>query len=223
MDLKKLQLEDYKMKNYNHYTLIANLFRYPTEELMDNALDVIGALSTDYPEQTEVVKGFIQNFSSLTLYQQQEYYIKTFDIQAVCFLDIGYVLFGEDYKRGDFLVQMKEEQRNAGNDCGVELSDHLPNILTLFSKTKKEKFAEELIATICIPALDEMIDKFNIQNAYLELLKMLQDVMKKDTANTAFKPFIIKRDDDTGFLSNYKGCGVDQSLFERKNTTTKQF
>ena len=210
------------MTDFKHYTIIANLFRYPTEKLMDDALETISVLSDKNPEQAEVVKSFIEDFSSLTLHQKQEYYIKTFDIQAVCFLDVGYVLYGEDYKRGDFLVQMKEEQRNANNDCGVELSDHLPNVLTLLSKTR-EKFAEELIATICIPALDEMINKFNMQNAYLELLKMLQNVMKQDTQDTNYKPFIIKREDDTGFLSNYKGCGIDQSLFERKNTTTKQF
>ena len=155
------------MTDFKHYTIIANLFRYPTEKLLDDALETISVLSGKYPEQAEVVKSFIENFSPLTLHQKQEYYIKTFDIQAVCFLDIGYVLFGEDYKRGDFLVQMKQEQREAQNDCGVELSDHLPNVLTLLSKTR-EKFAEELIATICIPALDEMINKFNMQNAYLD-------------------------------------------------------
>ncbi len=210
------------MTNFNHYTILADLFRYPSDRLMDDALNTISVLTTDYPDEAIIVKGFIENFSALTLHQRQEYYIKTFDIQAVCFLDIGYVLFGEDYKRGDFLVQMKQEQREAQNDCGVELSDHLPNVLTLLPKTTPE-FAQELIATICIPALDEMIDKFNMQNAYLELLKMLQNVMKQDTKETSYKPFIIKREDDTGFLSNYKGCGVDQSLFERKNTTTKQF
>jgi nitrate reductase assembly molybdenum cofactor insertion protein NarJ len=190
---------------------------------MGDALAVAQALELDYPEQSERVKDFIENFTSLTLNQRQEYYIKTFDIQAVCFLDVGYVLFGEDYKRGDFLVKMKEEQRNAGNDCGVELADHLPNLLTLIPKVKSKEFGEELIATICIPALDEMIEKFNMENAYLELLKMLQIVMQKDTEGSDFKPFILKREDDTGFLSHYKGCGIDQSLFERKNTTTKQF
>jgi nitrate reductase molybdenum cofactor assembly chaperone len=210
------------MTDFKHYTIIADLFRYPSESLIDDALSSIAVLSENYPNDAAIVTAFIENFSSLTLHQRQEYYIKTFDIQAVCFLDVGYVLFGEDYKRGDFLVQMKQEQREAQNDCGVELSDHLPNVLTLLPKTKPE-FAQELIATICIPALDEMIDKFNMQNAYLELLKMLQNVMKQDTKDTNYKPFIIKREDDTGFLSNYKGCGIDQSLFERKNTTTKQF
>lgn len=210
------------MTDFKHYTILADLFRYPSDTLIDDAVASIAVLTTNYPNETEIIKGFIENFSSLTLHQRQEYYIKTFDIQAVCFLDIGYVLFGEDYKRGDFLVQMKQEQREAKNDCGVELSDHLPNVLTLLPKAKPE-FSQELIATICIPALDEMIDKFNMQNAYLELLKMLQNVMKQDTKNTNYKPFIIKREDDTGFLSNYKGCGIDQSLFERKNTTTKQF
>ena len=210
------------MTDFKHYTIIADLFRYPSESLIDDALSSIAVLSENYPNDAAIVTAFIENFSSLTLHQRQEYYIKTFDIQAVCFLDVGYVLFGEDYKRGDFLVQMKQEQREAQNDCGVELSDHLPNVLTLLPKTTPE-FAQELIATICIPALDEMIDKFNMQNAYLELLRMLQNVMKQDTQDTNYKPFIIKREDDTGFLSNYKGCGVDQSLFERKNTTTKQF
>jgi hypothetical protein len=44
---------------------------------------------------------------------------------------LGYVLFAEDYKRGDFLVKVKNEQRKVNNDCGEELADNLPNILTL--------------------------------------------------------------------------------------------
>jgi nitrate reductase assembly molybdenum cofactor insertion protein NarJ len=58
------------------------------------------------------------------LYTEDEYeelYTKTFDVQPICYLDLGYVIFGEDYKRGAFLLHMQEEQQKVNNDCGTDL------------------------------------------------------------------------------------------------------
>ena len=45
--------------------------------------------------------------------------------QVLATLDIGYVLFGDDYKRGELLANLNQEHRKANNDCGTELADHL--------------------------------------------------------------------------------------------------
>ncbi len=137
----------------------------------------------------------------------REYFIKTFDIQASCYLDIGYVLFGEDYKRGTFLVHMIEEHKKAQNDCGVELPDHLPNILRLLPKIKDKKLAEELAYSLVLPALREMQKNFLDEvNVYKKLLQLLTSIIEVDFKDSQYKQFSILSKDKTNFLNSIN-CG----------------
>src|SRR5690606_39347049 len=67
------------------------------------------------------------------------------------YLDLGYVMFGEDYKRGAFLLNMQEEQIKINNDCGTDLSDNICNVLTLMTKSEDDVFVEDLVWRIFIP------------------------------------------------------------------------
>lgn len=209
--------------NTTQYITLANLFRYPSEQSSAHVKKCSQLINEEFPELISMLRPFQKHCVDKTLAELQEYYIKTFDVTAVCFLDIGYVLFGEDYKRGDFLVFMKQEQAKAQNDCGVELPDHLPNVLTLIPKLDNPSLAEELVISLTIPALKEMISQFkNTGNVYCQLLEMLVGILQKEYAGSNYPVFQIHSENDNGFLKNYS-CGVDQSLFERKNTKTKTF
>ncbi len=112
--------------------------------------------------------------------EMEELYTRTFDIQAVCPLDIGYVLFGEDYKRGHLLVKMQSLQNEHHNDCGTELPDHLPNILNLLPKMKQEE-ASEMVAKLVRPALSKMIESFgDSENQYGEVLRAVSQILEQD-------------------------------------------
>jgi nitrate reductase assembly molybdenum cofactor insertion protein NarJ len=178
------------MKDLTHYKTLAEMFRYPSDELKAFSgtwRDII--LKYD-PELILKLDPFTAHINEKPLSFQQEYYISTFDVQALCFLDIGYVLFGEDYKRGVFLVNIKKEQVKAGNDCGSELPDHLPNILTLLPKIQDADLAEELVYSLLIPAIHEMISKFrNGNNLYRGLLEILVTIMEKDYPVSTFERF----------------------------------
>ena len=91
----------------------------------------------------------------------QELFTRSFDVQAIATLDIGYVLFGDDYKRGELLANLNQEHRKAGNDCGTELADYLPNILRLMSMLQDEELIRDLAYAIVAPALLEMIGEFD--------------------------------------------------------------
>jgi nitrate reductase molybdenum cofactor assembly chaperone len=169
------------MKDLSHYGLLAELFRYPSSDLK-NYIGTWEEIIAGYdPGLARKLDPFIAHIKEQTLSYQQEYYVGTFDVQAMCFLDIGYVLFGEDYKRGVFLVNIKKEQIKAANDCGSELPDHLPNILTLLPKMKDPDLAEELIYSLLIPAVHTMILRFRSQNnVYKGLLELLMTIMESD-------------------------------------------
>lgn len=195
---------DYDMKDLTHYTVLAELFRYPTTGMNTYSVEWRNIIDRYNPELTLKLEPYIDHIQEKNLSFQQEYYISTFDVQAVCFLDIGYILYGEDYKRGVFLVNIKNEQDKAGNDCGCELADHLPNILTLLPKLQDTKLAEELIYSILIPTLHEMIAKFRANtNLYKGLLEILVAIMEADYPILGYERFIFSPLSKINFLESF--------------------
>jgi nitrate reductase molybdenum cofactor assembly chaperone len=178
------------MKDLTHYNLLAEMFRYPSDDLKaysEKWRDIITLCDASLIGKLNL---FLTHINERPLAFQQEYYVSTFDVQAMCFLDIGYVLYGEDYKRGIFLVNIKKEQIKAENDCGSELPDHLPNILTLLPKISDGDLAEELIYSLLIPALNELILKFrDTTNLYKGLLEILMRIMETDFPVSSFEQF----------------------------------
>ena len=173
MDLEKNQLEDCKMDKQQYITL-SELFRYPTEGYIEKVNSCMEMLQEEYPDAAKSFERFHEYINGKTLFEIEEVFGFTFHIQAICFLDIGYVLFGEDYTRGDFLVNMKREQANVNNDCGEELADNLPNVLKLMTISEDKDFVEELGVRALIPALEKMLVEFKAGRAELR-----KKVMKK--------------------------------------------
>ena len=149
------------MEQYKLYDIFAKLLGYPGEDYPEVALECFENLSENYLEAAEEIKPFVDFMCSTDQDRREELYTKTFDVQPICYLDLGYVIFGEDYKRGAFLLHMQEEQRKAGNDCGTDLSDNICNMLTLYSKCKDQEILNELAIKIMIPGLEKMISEFN--------------------------------------------------------------
>ncbi len=188
--------EDYNMKNHDHYSILAEMFSYPSPKMKDKIESWKKIISGYDAEILTKLEPFISHITGKTLAVRQEYFISTFDVQPLCTLDIGYVLFGEDYRRGDFLVNMKKEHIKAGNDCGSELPDHLPNILSLIPRISDADLAEELIYSLMIPALHEMIFRFkNGDNLYKGLLEILVTIMESDYPVSRFERFSFRREE----------------------------
>lgn len=155
------------MKNLEHYTLLAELFRYPKQDIKATVVEIQQFLDKKYPNVGEEFNRFSEFIANSTYPQIEEIFQKTFHIQAVCFLDIGYVIFAEDYKRGEFLVNMKAEQAKYNNDCEGELADNLPYVLRLLPIHKDEAFVNELVVMALIPALEKMLSEFSDQKTQI--------------------------------------------------------
>ena len=160
------------------YQNIAALFRYPDRFVNTELCELEKFVAAQLPEQIAAAQRIAEHFSATGLNEQREYYIRTFDVNATCYLDLGYVIFGEDTKRGQMLIEMNREQERAGNDCGKEFSDHLPNVLVLLEKTKDTEFRDELATGLLMPALRLMIRNFrNDENIYKQLLILLEQIL----------------------------------------------
>ena len=146
----------------NHYMLLSELFVYPDKEFANRVRDVQVELDASYPDAAQELRGFTEFVSGASGVVLEELYTRSFDVQAVTTLDIGYVLFGDDYKRGALLVNLNREHREAGVDCRSELADNLPNVLRLIASMRDLDLRGELVEKIVAPALRKIIGEFGL-------------------------------------------------------------
>jgi len=199
----------------NHYSLLAELFRYPDKNLESSVEEIHSLLKEKYPESLMEIIPFKEFLSTYNLPQQQEYYIKTFDVNALCYLDIGFILFGEDYKRGEFLVKLSQEHTKAGNDCGSELADHLPNLLRLLDESDDKEMVDELAYCLIVPAIKEMLVSFkNESNVYRNILQIVINTIEKEYQGSSLKQFHISTETKDCFSGKASkknhACGMNQ-------------
>jgi nitrate reductase assembly molybdenum cofactor insertion protein NarJ len=146
--------------NLSHYVLLADLFQYPDGGYPQKVKDIQDFLNDNYPEADEDIDTFVELLPADDLNTMEELYIRSFDVQSVTTLDIGYILFGDDYKRGELLANLNREHGQTNNDCGSELGDHLPNLLRLITKLDDQELIVEMIEELIVPALTKMISEF---------------------------------------------------------------
>jgi len=207
-----------------NYHRLADLFEYPTAGYLERLEECRSFIADAYPEARHWVDDFIELLPDGELRKKQELYTRSFDVQAITTLDIGYALFGEDYKRGEILANIMKEHRLANNDCGTELGDFLPNLLRLLPKMEDVELAEEMVQELIVPALRKMMSEFDAsliakkdanykkhlktliesdleaRLVYLNVLRLLYDILDSDFELKA-KPLVEEASD---FLKNIK-------------------
>jgi len=142
-----------------HYSAIAKLFDYPSDDYYNLVLEAIASLSDKYSQSKVELEKFLK-LLPLEIHEVQELYSKSFEVQAVTSLDVGYVLYGDDYQRGIILVKLNQEHKNVNNDCGVELGDFLPNLLRLLPKIENEEVRDEMVTLLIAPSVEKMLNEY---------------------------------------------------------------
>lgn len=171
------------MKTREHYAILANLFKYPDDDFLLHLKECQDILNEFYPEAGKELQLFSDFMNSCSLDIKKELFTKTFDVQPICYLDLGYVMFGEDYKRGAFLLNMKVEQQKIDNDCGTDLPDNICNVLSLMTISKDDAFIEDLVWRIIIPCVKKMIAEFSSARIDMKikvLKKMHRAIIQED-------------------------------------------
>jgi nitrate reductase molybdenum cofactor assembly chaperone NarJ/NarW len=137
------------------YELLARTVEYPTVDLCQQTRECVTGLRAQRPRATRAMKHFASFVSATPPAELEELFTATFDLRPVCFPYLGYQLFGETYKRGEFLAALSARYRACGFSAGAELPDHLGAVLRYLAVAHDE----ELVAEGVIPAVRKMIDQ----------------------------------------------------------------
>jgi nitrate reductase delta subunit len=158
--------------NPNIYLIFADLLDYP---------DASWSAKTSICMGQDSLTEFLLSVESLPLPDLQEVYTRTFDLNPVCALEIGYHLFGENYKRGEFLANLRETE--APFDLGQQhqLPDYLPVLLRLLTKLEHDELRSSLISECLVPALNKMLASVkDTENPYRFLLDAVRSVLQTE-------------------------------------------
>lgn len=149
------------MKDLSHYNTFARLFEFPDAEYPAKVAEVVRELRNVHSEASSDVDYFLSKIPADDVDAMQELFTRTFDVQAITTLDVGYILFGDDYKRGELLVNLTREMKEAEIHTGGELADHLPNLLQWLAKLEDEELINEAVNELLVPGIDMMLNEFD--------------------------------------------------------------
>ena len=192
------------MKDQLLFQKLAVLLDYPRAEYLEHVKEVEVLMDKSYSIfylSWVVISGRIER---LNLGDLQECYISSFDVKTDCSLDVGHILFGEDKKRNNFLIHLREEHDKAEHDCGKEMPDYLPNLLQLIALSEDHEFVEELTVSIILPALRLMNSRLKPgDNFYSGLFLLLIDIIEKSYPETDFQEYVPVGKTNCNFSKNH--------------------
>ena len=112
--------------------LFAPLFGYPDDEYQEKAARSAQATGS------MALRSFADTVAGLSTGRLQELFVQAFDLNPASTLEIGWHLFGEQYERGEFLVDLRGRLREAGVAETGELPDHLRHVLPLVARLEPD-------------------------------------------------------------------------------------
>jgi nitrate reductase delta subunit len=107
--------------------IIAEALRYPAPGRLEQLRTAVATLPGG-TARTEL-SSFVTAVSELSLGAWEELYTRTLDHNPASAPYLGYQVWGEQYQRGEFLVEMSRVITEADVDRDGELPDHLVPIL----------------------------------------------------------------------------------------------
>ncbi len=163
---------------------VAEILRYPDADRtcgLIRACDLI-ARDDEFPGEGALALSVFLNDS--TPEDAEEHYTRTFDINPVCSLEMGWHLYGEDYARGAMLVEMRQLLRALGVEEGTELPDHLTAGLRVLGRLPEGK-AGLFSTTYVQPALFKMNAGFDDKDSpYRQVLRDLLTALEAEYGET---------------------------------------
>jgi len=153
--------------------LLAAALAYPTADLPAQASACADALQGVHWRAARRMARFARFVAQTPLAALEEHYAATFDLRPVCYPYVGFHLFGETYKRGEFLARLNERYRASDFEAAGELPDHLGVVLRYLARTGDPA----LLSEGAIPAVLRMIAPLR-DNPYRDLLQAILAVLR---------------------------------------------
>jgi nitrate reductase delta subunit len=150
---------------------------YPRDGYRARLVECGDLLVADMPEAAAAVAAFCDATAGLNETELEELYTRTFDLNPVCTPEVGWHIYGEQYRRGRFLVQARDLLKVVGIEERGELPDHLMSLLPAVARLQPQD-AALFAGTYLVPAIDKMLPGLKDKaNPYEQILQAIRAVL----------------------------------------------
>lgn len=160
------------------YDSFAGLLDYPGPHLAAALNRCLAESGAGHAAAQAHLSAFAREFEALGERKLQEIYTDAFDMQPETTLNTGYHLFGDDYKRSLFLVQLSELFCAQSFATGSELPDHACLVLRFLGRPECGAEAEGLAEDCLAPALTKIAARLEAAgNPYRHVVQALLAIL----------------------------------------------
>ena len=150
---------------------------YPRDGYRARLVECRDLLVDGEPEAAAGVGAFCEVTANLNDTELEELYTRTFDLNPVCTPEVGWHIYGEQYRRGRFLVQARDLLKIVGIEEKGELPDHLMSLLPAVARLEPED-AALFAGTYLVPAVEKMLAGMEDKaNPYEQILRAIRSVL----------------------------------------------
>lgn len=152
-----------------NYVFLAEALRYPAPGRVPSLRLLLMDVAPGAIRKT--CSAFLSKIEVMSLYDWEELYTRTLDLNPTTIPYIGFQIWGESYRRGEFLAQMSRGLQSYAIDLDGELPDHLVPVLR-YLEAASDPLPQ--LMEVMGPAVQRMIDvlhKQEPQNPYRYLLE----------------------------------------------------
>lgn len=142
--------------SWHLFEALAPLLVYPDDDLAARAAYCRERLATDEPPLAELTESSLTFLETQERHRLEELYTRTFDLNPISTLEIGWHLYGEQYERGRFLVRAREMLSRVEVEEGGELPDFLPSLLRALPRLGHDEAID--LGAYLLPAVGVMCD-----------------------------------------------------------------
>lgn len=147
------------------YDALARMLDYPLEkERLQVDYDLVSAFLNKQRLDSSI-SCFAEFAAASSLAALQEEYVATFDFNPATAPYLGHHLFGDNQKKGGYMIMLKQQFEQSGyTPTGVELPDHLSVVLGFLAHLARQEgnvTRQAFIAECVLPGVERLHTAFS--------------------------------------------------------------
>jgi nitrate reductase delta subunit len=148
--------------------LVALGYRYPTPT---HAADLARAMvGVRHVEVARPMGKFVDAVSRLELGEWEELHTATLDLSAPFVPYVGHIVWGENYRRGEFMADLNSAMARAGVSLDGELPDHIEPVLRYLAATDEPLADLAEVLPGAVTEMEQTLRRAQPDNPYCHLL-----------------------------------------------------
>jgi len=127
------------------------------------------------------MRRFVSAIDKLTMTEWEELHTRTIDLSPLFAPYVGHLIWGENYRRGEFMADLKRQMELHGVELGGELPDHIEPVLRYLAVAPNP-------LTDLVQVLGDAVNQMRLavrtaepQNPYRHLIGATESVINSET------------------------------------------